>query len=275
MTQKPATPPEGEPPTKVIFVGGAPRSGTSVTHALLCTANAVNRYHPEISYVRPVLDSYKVGMTNWQNHTKGFFSEREHFKLHIRKLITIQLRHIAKVLSNPKVLCVKDPLLTPYFPVLRDVLGWPSQYVTVVRHPHDVIRSLQEVVERKGKEFDESVLKFAVNDYIDSYRHIENPGMEGSLICLRYEDLNEPEALEALRDFTGLPGISPDRIWQDNPRGPSAKAQADPWFSPKYHSGIDTSRRLSPLAPDIRDVVNEACAPMMESFGYLPDGSHE
>lgn len=275
MSQQPAIPPEGDPPNKVIFVGGAPRSGTSLTHALLCTAQAVNRYHPEISYVRPVLESYAVGMEKWQAHTSGFFREPEHFKLHIRKLITIQLTYIARVLTYPRVLCVKDPLLTPYFPMMREVLGWPSQYVTVLRHPHNVIRSLQEVVEREGNEFDDELINFAVNDYLNSYVHIDDPALEGVLMCLRYEDLNEPETIEALRDFTNLPGIDPANIWKDDNHQPTAEEQADPWYSPKYHSAIDTTSRLSPLAPHIREVVNEVCGPMMEEYGYLPDGSYE
>ncbi|TMM49359.1 sulfotransferase family protein [Sulfitobacter sabulilitoris] len=278
MTQKPAISPEDNAPQKVIFVGGAPRSGTSVTHALLCTAEACNRYHPEISFVRPVLESYSVGLEKWQAHTYCFFKEPHHFKLHVRKLLHQQMAHIAKVLSNPRVLCVKDPLLTPYFPAMREVLGWPSQYVTVLRHPHNVIRSLQEVVERRGGEFGRGLIDFAVHDYMNSYAHLEDPALEGSLLCLRYEDLNEPETIEALRDFTGLPGINPNSIWKNN-KGreytPTPQEQADPWFSPKYHRPIDTQSRLSPLAPHIRDVVNDVCGPIMADYGYGPDGSFD
>ncbi|SLN70241.1 hypothetical protein ROG8370_03346 [Roseovarius gaetbuli] len=275
MTQQPVIPPEGDPPSKVVFVGGAPRSGTSVTHALLCTAPAANRYHPEISYVRPVLESYGVGIEKWQGHTSGFFREPEHFKLHIRKLVTMQLTYIARVLAYPRVLCVKDPLLTPYFPMMREVLGWPSQYVTVLRHPHNVMRSLQEVVEREGNEFDDELIHFAAHDYLNSYAHIDDPILEGVLMCLRYEDLNEPETIQALREFTGMPGINPDNIWKEDGHETTAEEQADPWYSPKYHGKIDLSSRLSPLSPHIREVVNEVCAPLMEEFGYLPDGSCE
>jgi len=49
----------------MIFVGGAPRSGTTVTHALLCTSDRTNAFHPEISFVRPLFNAYSVGMQNW------------------------------------------------------------------------------------------------------------------------------------------------------------------------------------------------------------------
>lgn len=275
MAQPAASVPTGSPPSKVIFVGGAPRSGTSVTQALICTATAVNSYHPEISFVRPILESYVVGIEKFSVHTRRFFREPEHFKLHARKTINMQLMHISAVLQFPSVLCVKDPMLTPLFPAMREVLGWPSQYVTVLRHPHHVIRSLQEVVERGGDEFDEELIQFAAQDYLNTYEHIEDPSLEDALMCLRYEDLEAEETIEALRDFTGLPGIDPDNIWKDIPYRVTAQDQTDPWYSPKFYEGLDTNLRLSPLAPHICEIVNDVCGGIMEDYGYLPDGRCE
>ena len=275
MTQTPRIQAQGEVPERVIFVGGAPRSGTSVTHALLCTAQACNRYHPEISFVRPVLESYVEGMARWSTHTKGFFREPEDFKLHVRGLLQQQLSYISRVLSRPMVLCVKDPLLTPLFYAMYEVLSWPSQYVTVLRHPHHVVRSLQEVVEREGNKFDDDLIQFAAHDYLKSYAHLTDPRLDGVLLCLRYEDLNAPETIQALRDFTRLPGIDPSATWQGDSHQVTPEDQADPWFSPKYRRPIDTKNRLSPLAPHIRDVVNEVCAPIMEDYGYNEDGSFD
>jgi len=273
MAQPAGSSPMGNPPGKVIFVGGAPRSGTSVTQALICTATAVNSYHPEISFVRPILESYVVGMDKWSVHTRRFFRAPEHFKLHARKMMNMQLMHISAVLKFPRVLCVKDPLLSPLFPTMREVLGWPSQYVTVLRHPHHVLRSLQEVVERGGDNFDEELIHFAVQDYLNSYEHLEDPSLEDALMCLRYEDLHAPETIEALREFTGFPGIHPDNIWKDSTHRVTAQDQLNPWYSPKFYEGLDTDFRLSPLAPHICDIVNEVCGSFMEDYGYLPDGT--
>ncbi|MFN7052045.1 MAG: hypothetical protein ACK4NH_08030, partial [Gemmobacter sp.] len=56
---------------------------------------------------------------------------------------------------------------------------------------------------------------------------------------------------------------------------PSELEKADPFYSPKYHGPIDTTRRLDPLTPEFQSIVNELCAPVMERCGYLPDGGVE
>ena len=76
------TPKSANPQRPVIFVGGAPRSGTTVTHALLCTSDKANSYCPEISFVRPIVNGYAVGMQNWAIHTTAFFKNRDEFRVH-------------------------------------------------------------------------------------------------------------------------------------------------------------------------------------------------
>lgn len=264
-----ATPPQLQ---RVIFVGGAPRSGTSVTHALICTAQACNKYHPEISFVRPVLESYVIGMENWEAHTNAFFSIPEHLLLHVRGLLQTQMSHIAKVLGNPPVLCVKDPLLTPNFPALRAVLGWPVQFVTVLRHPYAVVRSFQEVIERLGQTFTTAHAQLAAEEYVRSYAHLDDPALEDVVFWLRYEDLTNPGTLEALRAFTGLPGIDPDAVWRRESHIPSPEQQADAWYSPKYHKPINTQNRLPPLDQENQAIVSAICHQTMKKFGYTQQG---
>ena len=60
-------------PSKIVFVGGAPRSGTSVTHALICTSRSVSPYHREISFFRGIPLAYRNGRAAWREHTRHFF----------------------------------------------------------------------------------------------------------------------------------------------------------------------------------------------------------
>jgi hypothetical protein len=260
-------------PMKVIFVGGAPRSGTSVTHALLCTAPACNAYHPEISFVRPIFESYAVGMEHWEGHTSSFFQIPEHLRLHVQKLAQQSMGLVWRALKQPKVLCVKDPLLTRNFVAVKAVIGWPCQFVTVLRHPHDVIRSQQEVYARARVTMDAAEVYRLAHEYMQSYAHVDDPDLEGSVFHFRYEDLGNDWLTDQLRAFTGLGGIDPERIWDNGSYQPSERERADPFYSPKYHQKLDTTRRLDPLAPAFQEIVNGVCAPLMERCGYRPDGT--
>lgn len=260
-------------PIKAIFVGGAPRSGTSVTHALLCTAPACNNYHPEVDFIRPIFESYSVGMENWSGHTSQFFEKPEHLKLHVRKLAMQSMSYMWRVLKQPKVMCVKDPLLTPNFPAVKAVMEWPSQFVTVLRHPHDVIRSQQEVYALSGVEMSEIDVHQLARQYMLSYAHVDDPEMANSVFHFRYEDLGHDWLTDQLRAFTGMGGIDPSQIWNNGAHEPSELEKADPFYSPKYHRGIDTSRRLDPLKAEFQAIVNSVCAPLMERCGYNSDGT--
>lgn len=253
---------------KIVFVGGAPRSGTTVTHALLCTSSHTNAYHPEISFMRPLFNSYAVGMASWNAHTNAFFRERAHFRLHLRKGIDISLNHLDIVLGHPETLCVKDPLLTPSFHWVNEMMDGQAKFVTVVRNPFDVVRSRQEVIERSGRTFTPAIAAETCREYHRSYVHLDNEALQDRLFHFRYEDLNDPSVIQGLGAFTGYTDISTERVWNSGAGPKEEKAQTDPWFSPKYHSPINTERRLSPLADEYAEVVNRICGKLIERFEY-------
>lgn len=254
----------------IHVVGGAPRSGTTVTHALICTSKRVNNYHPEISYVRPIVEAYPLGLGNWQNHTRAFFLEKEHFRLHMRNVVNVAFSQIHRSLGTPEILCVKDPLLTPEFPALRDILRERVRFITVIRHPHDVVRSRQEVARKAGKAFTDNVVRAISREYTLAYRHTDDPAFGNQLYVFRYEDLLANETLTGLRAFTGCDDISPDNIWgarqlQEQDQDSSV---VTPWGSPKYRRPIDLTSRLTPLDASYRSIVNDTCGALMERFAY-------
>lgn len=256
----------------IIFVGGAPRSGTTVTHALLCTSARTNNYHPEISYVTPILSAYGLGLASWDAHTAAFFAQREHFRLHIRDIANGIFAHLSRVFGMPESLCVKDPMLTPHFPSVNRILEGRARFITVIRHPYDVVRSRQEVAEKDGKVFDEAFAEAVAREYLKFYLHLDNPGLASALMTFRYEDILKEETLRRLREFTGFGDISPENVWSDRrSRQPSptpAAVTQDPWHSPKYEGAISLDRRLDPLEPRYRHVVDRLCGAFMERFDY-------
>ncbi len=259
----------------IIFVGGAPRSGTTVTHALLCTSSRTNNYHPEISYVTPILSSYGIGMASWEGHTRAFFAEREHFRLHIQEIAAGVFGHLNRVFGMPEMLCVKDPMLTPHFPSVNRILVGRARFITVVRHPYDVVRSRQEVAAKKGTVFDVLAVEAVAEEYLKFYLHLDNPGLAPVLMTFRYEDLLEEETLRRLREFTGFHDLSPDNVWNVGRQRETGEVPAvadaatqDPWYSPKYGGAIQIERRLNPLEPRYRRIADRICGNFMERFSY-------
>lgn len=251
----------------IIFVGGAPRSGTTVTHALLCTSDKANAYCPEISFVRPIVNGYAIGMQNWRNHTNAFFKTPNDFRLHMRSQVLRSLNTVAASLGNPEVLVVKDPLVTPLFYWLNRLFGQQMKFVTVVRNPNDVVRSRQEVVEKMGRTFTAAVAREAATEYMQSYAHLDVEELKDAVFAMRYDDLTNEDVIAQLRAFTGLQDVSPDKVWSEE-RTVNEAAAANPWFSPKYHRPINTENRLDPLAPEFKAAIADICKPLMTRFGW-------
>ncbi|MBS0361099.1 MAG: sulfotransferase [Proteobacteria bacterium] len=252
-------------PEKIVFVGGAPRSGTTVTHALLCTAPRVSPYNQEISFFRGIPQSYRLGQLAWKEHTSTFFGEPEEFRRTMRETADVPLRRIWQALGETPILCVKDPLLTPFFHDLRALYPEEARFVVVVRHPYDVVRSRQEVHERGGaaQAFDPGQAAMVAREYMATYRAILSQSFGGRLFMFKYEDLNSQQIQMGLAQFIGVEKLNPGAMWGDAP-----EADSDPWGSPKYNKPIDLSPRLAPLAPELAQATKAICGPMMERFGY-------
>jgi len=241
---------------RLVLVGGAPRSGTTVLHGLLCTAETVNDFREEPSYLGFMFRAWSHGLTKWQNHTFDFHDNRKQFADRMRGYLVAELDHIWRRAGRPAVLALKDPTITTILPRICDLMP-EALAVLSIRHPHAVVRSRQEVMERQtGRPFTAADAAKVAEEYAHGYE-VQRP----EALIVRYEDLPE---IPAVADALGVE-IRPERLWC--PRGPSVLPDS-PWFSPKYRDGLDVSGRLSDLAPELRDIVDRRCGALMARFGY-------
>lgn len=252
-------------PEKLVFVGGAPRSGTTVTHALICTSEKVCEYHPEISFLRAGPMAFRNGRMAWKQHTHAFFENSEDFRRLMRDVCTRMIGPVWKATGSSPILAMKDPLLTPYFRDLHEIFEREAWFVVVIRHPFDVVRSREEVHRKSNpsRSFGIVEASAAARDYVATYQSILEQGFSGRLFMFRYEDLNTPRILSGLQTFLGVDDLDRSRMWGREVSDPN-----DPWGSPKYNGPIDLEPRLSVLAPDLAEHTRAICAPIMERFGY-------
>jgi hypothetical protein len=259
-------------PDKIVFVGGAPRAGTTVTHALLCTAPGFAPYHPELSFFRTIPSAYRLGRSVWNEHTGAFFADQAAFAELMRQTARSWLDHTWRALGRPTVLSVKDPHLTPMFPDVQRLLPQEAWFVTVCRHPCDVVRSRQQVHEKSGvgPPFGEAQVAAVAREYLTYYQAVLTTNFGGRHFMFRYEDLGADRVRDGLAQFLGVGDFALANLWRTADGGEIAPGHEgpNPWGSPKYFRDIDLTRRLEPLRPDWQPLVKSICRPVMTRMGY-------
>jgi hypothetical protein len=189
-------------------------------------------------------------------------------------LLWFSLNRLHMNLGNPEILALKDPLLTPLFLEVNELLGARVSFVTVVRNPYDVVRSRQEVYKKMNpgnKSFGPGAARHVALEYMSSYKHLHDARLESRLFVLQYENIADPVILENLARFVGVDDIDPDRMWggtEATDKPAETSRSNDPWYSPKYRRPLNLERRLPDLAPELKAVVDQVCAPLQDEFGY-------
>lgn len=258
----------GQGPLRVVFVGGAPRSGTTLAQALLCTADEIGKLTREISFYRGIVQGFATGQSVWAGHTSHNFESPEAFRRLFQELARQALRPVWESAGRPQVLCVKDPNLTPLFPEIAQLLE-EARFVTVARRPDEVIRSRMNVHEQQAGPgtFTKDMALTLAREYVGYYLPVLDADFGDRHLSFRYDQIEKPIVQRALAMHIGVAGLHPDRLWHDFAE---RKSRNDPWDSPKLGQPIDTSSRFPPLPQDWIDEIYEIAARVVETYRFKP-----
>lgn len=256
----------------LVFVGGAPRTGTTILHALICTSPNTNDYIAECSYLTDMIMPYLLGLERWEIHTKHFFGSREDlFDYHSRIVLDVVSR-IHDQLGNPARLTLKDPIMARFFHHVAQLLP-QARFVVIYRDPRDAILSRLNVTRRlkHGRKPSKLDIKSACNEYNISYEGIiAHPHiLNARMIVLNYNDINKGAWLPDLERF-GLHGIDPQKIWSSS-RTQITEYQSNPWSTELYGtalSSLSVNRHESELDQKTADFIMEQCGWVGKAFGY-------
>ncbi len=197
-----------------IFVGGPPRSGTTILQRLLCASRHTNPMVGEAEHFFYLVQAYAAALGQFESKTKYYFSREELVRYH-REMAADYLERFRAKFGDGTKLVLKSPWYTKFFPNLLDLVP-QAQYVLIVRDPLDIVASQIEVGERQQERdgvnyYPRERLEKIVADINDIYLPIlgHREWFGDRLITVKYENLMTKKApLKRLSKFLNLPDLA-------------------------------------------------------------------
>ncbi|MFX1695347.1 sulfotransferase family protein [Paraburkholderia sp. A1RO-1] len=270
---KPGLPAEAGLPFLPVFVGGPPRSGTTILHAMICSSDKTNGYINECSYFTAFMHPLQIGLNTFQAHTRHYFDSREALIRNHAGILEAELGKIWERTGKPEILALKDPMLTPLFPLLGETLPY-AKFVVSVRDPRATISSRIEVTQREqpGVAVTEQQIQAFCLEYVHMYGMIVNARpMLGERLCLvDYRDVAGGKAVAQLTAF-GLGALDSQRIWAEPISNP--REYTDDVWATQLHgqqpSLASVERFREYLSPAAEHIIVDMCGPIARELGAI------
>jgi hypothetical protein len=258
---------------KLVLIGGAQRSGTTLLQTLL--ANALDSpILPEAHILSDILGSYKRAK-DFGNKTRFFYPTDNELRTFFQSFAD---RHIADVVGAAKpgaALVLKDP---NFAQVLDEASVLLPQALRIVclRDPRDIAASFVQIGQRqtgtKPSKYEKRDIGFISQKILASYRPLMDAA-KPSAVIVRYEELaaDPTGCLDVLARETALK-LSFDRIEQ--PVWLDAQARHDASWISALEGGKPSPASIGSFQRVLRGdeiaVVQTICQPIMSRFGYAP-----
>lgn len=189
-----------------VFVVGAPRSGTTVLHALICSAPDVNDYVAECSYFTNLIKPLLHAWLHFDVHAHAYFSDRNELAHYHSELLASVLFDTWVQLGRPQTLALKDPMLTPHVSTLAALLP-TTRFVVAARDPRAVVASRLAVMARQGEETGNVPVATQIaqeyNQYYEPVLRLRNQRPDAALV-VPYAALVSDAATATIADFLSI-----------------------------------------------------------------------
>jgi len=275
---------------KLIFIGGSMRSGTTILHKIMCTANEAHPYITESWFLVDQLRAYLWSLQRYDVRYRDYFGEQENFDRFTRDIFERFFRQTRQHLSNPQALVLKNPEISGQFPLLG---SWfeNALFVINVRDPRDTIASIVKVGEQhksNNTKSEQSLMgrdMYALSNFFKRY-YVEafdrNSPIRDRTLFVRYEDvmMNVEKQCERMGEFCGLSFSREKIITMGEEKAGSANMnpetrQKDPYsgafWSELYNKNLSSERigrHKKVLTPDEIKQIEKYCADFNQIFKY-------
>ncbi|TAF49941.1 MAG: sulfotransferase [Oscillatoriales cyanobacterium] len=288
--------PYGMPP-RVLLVGGAPRSGTTLLQALLCSGPDTNPLMGEAIDLAHLVQAYAHSRDLHRlGETTDYFQDLNDLRQFYRQPIAALLQRVWQRYDHPACLVLKSPALTPHLPELLDLIPH-AQALVSVRDPRDGAASLRAIGQRYAADQSASVApadpqataiesqlaqqpierlgQYFCNHYA-TVLACRDADLWDRLRFVRYEALvaHLDAAIAQLQAFTGLQlHCDPAQPWQRS----AINFQHLPdryraWWSGQGYgdriSSASIGRYRQHLSPSEIQAIQRVCGDWMQRFGY-------
>lgn len=136
---------------RILLVGGAMRSGTTVIHRALCTARNSNPYISESWFLHDLMNLYRWNLTRYEVRHADQFGDVRNFVNLIKLNFQYYIDAVSTKYENPEILILKHPELTRHFAEIGRMFP-DIRFLVIVRDPRDVISSMKDVAAKHQRD---------------------------------------------------------------------------------------------------------------------------
>lgn len=258
---------------RLILIGGAQRSGTTLLQTLV--ANALDApVLPESHILCDILAAYKRAKDAGQK-TRYFYGTDAALLAFFQSCATRHIADIAETIGAKSVLVLKDPNLVQVDAEAAAIFP-DAIRIVCLRDPRDIAASFLRIGQKeqpKGQpgKYRRRDIDFIGKKILGSYAPLMRGDETSSLHLVRYEDVaaNPRETLQKLARATGLV-LSLERT--DNPVWLDADARHEAsWISElegRGPSSASVGAYKTVMRPNEIALTEQICSPYMAWAGY-------
>jgi hypothetical protein len=199
-----------------VFVGGAPRSGTTLLHALICTGQRVNDFVAECTYLTNLMTTHRDSVALFDVHGKYYFNDIDDLDRFHAGIVEKFVRRTWERLGRPEILSLKSPILTYYFHDLAKMIP-SAKFVISVRNSRDAVLSRVEVERRRNNTVTEQDVFNACAEYNAIYTNIldHKDAFSDRILYVAYSRLVRGN-VEHDRISAFVDQVNPQEIWHSS-----------------------------------------------------------